>query len=55
LSSAEDAADSSSTAKRLTTPRERHLEKAKQRDRERREEATFISLSDPLLQGAVAK
>lgn len=52
-----DAAASSNTAKRLTTLREAHLEKGKQRDGERRDRgsATFISLSDPLLQGAVAK
>lgn len=52
-----DAAASSYTAKRLTTLKEPHLEKAKQRDRERRDRgsATFISLSDPLLQGAVGK
>lgn len=52
-----DTAASSYMAQRLTTVREPHLEKGKQRDRERRDtdSATFISLSDPLLQGAVGK
>lgn len=51
-----DAA-ASYTAKRLTTVREPHLEKRKQRDRERRDRdpAAFISRSNPLLQGAVGK
>lgn len=52
-----DAAASSYTVKRLTTRRELHLEEGKQRDRERRDSdsPTFISLSDPLLRGAVGK
>lgn len=49
-----DAAASSHTAKRLTTRREARFFR---RDGERRDggSAAFISLSDPLLQGAVAK
>lgn len=52
-----DAAASSYTVKRLTTLWEPHLEEGKRRDRERRDSdsPTFISLSDPLLQGAVGK
>lgn len=52
-----DEAASSYRAERLTTEREPRLEGGEQRREQRRdgESATFISLPEPLLQGAVGK
>lgn len=51
-----DRTSCSSTAKRVTTQREPHLEKREaEMERGGPDSATFISLSDPMLQGAVGK